>query len=80
MRPFIAPFPTPRRTLGDRLRRAPRLRQAAVAVAQQRLRQDRQAQRQVGEDEELVPEDMPAIGFAMPAARRHADIPVGTVQ
>lgn len=48
--------------------------QAPIAIAQQRSCQHRHAQRQIGKDEQLVPHDMAAIGFTMPAALRHADV------
>lgn len=57
----------------------PSLRQSAVPVPQQRLREHRHAQRQEGKDEEFVPEDVSAIGLAVPAPRGHASVEVDGV-
>src|SRR5690606_40247351 len=44
-----------------------RLFKAPIAIAQQGTGENGNAQRQVGEDKQLVPENMAPIGFAVPA-------------
>ena len=60
-------------------RRSPRGGQAAVAVGLQRPAQLGQPQVQDGEHEHVIPEDMPAVGLAVQAARGNADVAVHAV-
>lgn len=55
---------------------APRRVEPAIAVHQQPAGDVGQPAGQRWKDEQLVPEDVAAIGLAMQAARRHADIAV----
>ena len=56
-----------------------RLRQAPEAITEQRAGQLRQVEGQEREDEQLVPEDVAAIGLPVQASGRHADIEVDRV-
>ena len=56
-----------------------RLVEAPVAVAQQRVGQLRDVVVEQREDEQLVPEDVAAIGLAVPAAGRDADVEIDRV-
>ena len=51
-----------------------RFGQPTIAVAQQRPGQHGQAQVQKRKDKQLVPEDMPPVGFAVPATGGHPDV------
>ncbi len=55
------------------------LRKTAVAITQQRPRDDRQPKIEIRKHEQLVPEDVPAIRFSVPAACRCADIELACV-
>jgi hypothetical protein len=55
------------------------LRESPVPVEQQRAGQFRDAQVQQGEDEQLVPEDVPAVALRVQAPRGHPGIQVGGV-
>ena len=57
--------------IAGRLSGPPRFGQPPIAVAQQRPGQHRQAQGQKRKDKQLVPEDMPAVRFTVPAAGGH---------
>ena len=61
-------------SIAGRLGRPPRFGQPPIAVAQQHPSQHRQAQVQKRKDKQLVPEDMPSVGFAVPAAGGHPDV------
>ena len=68
-----AALPGEHRTVVARLLRGPpRLSQPPVAVAKQRAGESRQPQVEEREDEELVPEDVAAVGLSVQAAGRHA--------
>jgi hypothetical protein len=60
-------------------RRGARLSEAPVAVHEQGAGNLRHAQIEKGEDEDLVPEDVSAVRFAVQAARRDTDVEVETV-
>ncbi len=53
-----------------------RLPEAAVTITQQRSSDFGHSQIKQRKHEQLIPEDMAAVGFAMQAARRHPDIEV----
>jgi len=63
-----------------RQRCLPGLRQPPEAVHHQGPRQQRQPERQHREDEQLVPQDVPAIGLPGQPPRRDADVEVGGVR
>ena len=52
------------------------LRQSPVPVQEQRSHQLRKVQVEIGEDEELVPEDVPPVGLAVKAPGRYPDVEV----
>ena len=56
--------------------RPPRLRQSPVAIAQQRTGGGRRTQIQHREHEQLIPEDVPAVGLAVQTAGRHPGVEV----